>query len=69
MTFMQIDEGDEEPDDADRFIKKDEAKGSKYVAILINSELLDRRETYMGNKKSHCFEIGDPLLRLWYSFI
>lgn len=51
------------------YIHESEAKVSKYITTLLSSELLDRRETYMGNKKTIYYEIGDPMLRFWYSFI
>lgn len=51
------------------YIHEDEAKVSKYITTLLSSELLDKRETYMGNKKTIYYEIGDPLLRFWYMFI
>lgn len=51
------------------YIHEDEAKVSKYIKTLLQSELLDRRETYNGNKKTVYYEIGDPMLRFWYMFI
>lgn len=51
------------------YIREDEAKVSKYMSLLLSQELLDKRETYMGNKKTVYYEIGDPLLRFWYMFI
>lgn len=51
------------------YIHEDEAKVSKYIKTLLQSELLDRRETYNGNKKTIYYEIGDPMLRFWYMFI
>ncbi len=51
------------------YIHEDEAKVSKYIGTLIQSELLDKRETYNGNKRTVYYEIGDPMLRFWYSFI
>ncbi len=51
------------------FIHEDEAKVSKYISTLLSSELLDKRETYNGNKKTVYYEIGDPMLKFWYSFI
>jgi len=51
------------------YIHEDEAKVSKYIKILLQSELLDKRETYNGNKKTVYYEIGDPMLRFWYMFI
>ncbi len=51
------------------YIHEDEAKVSKYIKTLLQSELLDKRETYNGNKKTVYYEIGDPMLRFWYMFI
>lgn len=51
------------------YIHEDEAKVSKYIKTLLKSELLDKRETYNGNKKTVYYEIGDPMLRFWYMFI
>ncbi len=51
------------------YIHEDEAKVSKYIVTLIQSELLDKRETYNGNKKTIYYEIGDPMLKFWYSFV
>ena len=51
------------------YIHEDEAKVSKYIRTLLQSELLDKRETYNGNKKTVYYEIGDPMLRFWYMFI
>lgn len=51
------------------YIHEDEAKVSKYIKTLLQSELLDKRETYKGNKKTVYYEIGDPMLRFWYMFI
>ena len=51
------------------YIHEDEAKVSKYIKTLLQSELLYKRETYNGNKKTVYYEIGDPMLRFWYMFI
>ena len=51
------------------YIHEDEAKVSKYIKTLLQSELLDKRGTYNGNKKTVYYEIGDPMLRFWYMFI
>lgn len=50
-------------------IREDAAKVSKYMTTLVNSEIIEKRETFMGNKRSHYYVIADPLLRFWYSFI
>lgn len=51
------------------YIHEEESKVSKYIVTLLANELLDKRETYMGTKKTIYYEIGDPMLRFWYSFI
>ena len=51
------------------YIHEEDAKVSKYISLLLSQELLDKRETYMGNKKTTYYEIGDPMLKFWYMFI
>lgn len=51
------------------YIHEEEAKVSKYIKTLVTSELLDRRETFMGSRKTVYYEIGDPMLRFWYRFV
>ena len=51
------------------YIHEDEAKVSKYISTLLSSEILEKRETYMGNKKTVYYEISDPMLRFWYMYI
>lgn len=51
------------------YIHEEDAKVSKYISLLLSQELLDKRETYMGNKKTIYYEIGDPMLKFWYMFI
>lgn len=41
----------------------------KYLLTLLDSELVMKCETFMGNKKTNYYEIGDPLLKFWYAFI
>ncbi len=55
--------------DISDYIHEEDAKVSKYISLLLSQELLDKRETYMGNKKTVYYEIGDPMLRFWYSFV
>ena len=50
------------------YIHEEDAKVSKYISLLLSQELLDKIETYMGNKKTTYYEIGDPMLKFWYSF-
>lgn len=51
------------------FTNEEEAKIAKYMITLLSSELVDKRETYLGNKKTTYYEIGDPMLRFWFSFV
>lgn len=51
------------------YIHEDEAKVAKYLLTLLESELVIKCETFMGNKKTNYYEIGDPLLQFWYAFI
>lgn len=51
------------------YIHEDEAKVSKYIATLVECEMLEKRETYNGTKKTIYYEIGDPMLKFWYLFI
>ena len=51
------------------YIHEDDAKVAKYLMTLLDSELVEKCETFMGNKKTNYYEISDPLLRFWYSFI
>lgn len=50
-------------------IHEESSKVSKYIATLLKSEILEKRSTFMGNKNSHYYVIGDPMLRFWYLFI
>ncbi len=51
------------------YIHEEEAKVSKYLLTLLESELVSKCETFQGNKKTLYYEIGDPLLKFWYVFI
>ena len=51
------------------YIHEDESKVAKYLLTLLESELVVKCETFMGNKKTNYYEIGDPLLKFWYTFI
>ncbi len=50
-------------------IHEESAKVSKYINTLLNSEIIEKRSTFMGNKNSHYYVIADPLLRFWYTFV
>lgn len=51
------------------YIHEDEAKVAKYLLTLLSGELVIKCETFMGNRKTNYYEIGDPLLKFWYSFV
>lgn len=51
------------------YIHEEDAKVAKYLLTLLESELVIKCETFMGNKKTNYYEIGDPLLKFWYAFI
>lgn len=50
-------------------IHEEESKVAKYMLTLLESELVIKCTTFMGNKKTLYYEIGDPLLKFWYAFI
>ncbi|MCD8201186.1 MAG: hypothetical protein LUD47_03860, partial [Clostridia bacterium] len=50
-------------------IHEDAAKVMKYITVLLGSEIVEKRETFMGSKKTNYYAIGDPLLRFWYMFV
>lgn len=51
------------------YIHEEESKVAKYLMTLLNAEIVERCETFMGNKKTVFYEIKDNLLKFWYSFI
>lgn len=50
-------------------IHEEDSKTSKYITTLLNSEIIEKRETFMGTKRTHYYVIADPMLRFWYTFI
>ena len=50
-------------------LPEDPAKVSKYLATLVHGEIIEKRQTFMGNQKSHYYVIADPMLRFCYIFI
>ena len=50
-------------------IHEAEAKVSKYLLTLLQSEIVEKRNMYNGNKKTVYYEISDALLKLWYKLI
>ncbi len=55
--------------DISEYIREDRTKVSKYMTTLLSSEIVEKRETYGGTKKTHYYAIDDPLLRFWYMFV
>lgn len=51
------------------YIHEEESKVAKYMLTLLESELVIKCTTFMGNKKTTYYDIGDPLLKFWYAFI
>lgn len=47
-------------------IHEETGKVSKYLETLINSEIVEKRTTFMGNKKTNYYEISDPMMKFWY---
>lgn len=50
-------------------IHEPEAKVAKYLSTLLQSEIVEKRNTYNGNKKTVYYEISDSLLKIWYKLI
>ncbi len=50
-------------------IHEETGKVSKYLNTLLHSEIVEKRTTFMGTKKSNYYAISDPMIRFWYSFI
>lgn len=50
-------------------IHEPSTKVAKYISILIETGLIEKRETFNGNAKMNYYEISDPLIRFWYKFI
>lgn len=55
--------------DISDYIHEDPPKVSKYLTTLINSDIVMKCKTFMGNKNSVYYDINDMLLKFWYSFI
>lgn len=55
--------------DISSYIKEDEPKVSKYLSVLISSEIVRKCETFKGSKKTSYYEMDDPLLGFYYRFI
>lgn len=50
-------------------IHEPETKVSKYISVLIETSILEKRETFNGNAKMNYYEIADSLIRFWYKFV
>lgn len=50
-------------------VHEDGRKVEKYLTTLIESGMIEKRESFNGNKKMNYYVISDPLLRFWYQFI
>ena len=42
---------------------------AKYLSSLVQMQVLERRESFIRNKKSNYYAVADSLLRFWYRFI
>lgn len=51
------------------YINEDDPKVSKYIVTLLNYGVVEKREPFMGNKKSTFYRIVDPMVKFWYKFI
>ncbi len=50
-------------------IHEENSKVSKYMDTLVGIGIVEKRSTFMGTKKTNYYEISDPLIRFWYSFV
>ena len=42
---------------------------AKYLSSLLQMQVLEKRESFIQNKKTNYYAVGDNLLRFWYRFI
>ena len=42
---------------------------AKYLSSLIDMQILEKRESFVRNKKTNYYVVADSLLRFWYRFI
>ena len=42
---------------------------AKYLSSLVDMQILERRESFIRNKKTNYYVVADPLLCFWYRFI
>lgn len=55
--------------DISNTVHEDDRKVEKYLSTLIDSEIVEKRESFSGSKKMNYYVISDPLIRFWYMFI
>lgn len=51
------------------YIHEPEAKTNKYLATLLEAEIVEKREMFDCGLKSNYYEIFDQLLKFWFTFI
>ncbi len=42
---------------------------SQYMTVLLDAQVIEKRESFIRNKKTNYYVISDPLLRFWFRFI
>lgn len=42
---------------------------AKYLSSLVNMQILEKRESFIKNRKTNYYVVADNLLRFWYRFI
>ena len=42
---------------------------AKYLTSLVNMQILEKRESFIKNRKTNYYVVADNLLRFWYRFI
>ena len=47
----------------------DSSKTAKYLKTLIDMEIVSKKNIYNGNKRSVYYEIVNPIMEFWYSFV
>lgn len=55
--------------DISLYIHESEAKTNKYLATLLEADIVEKREMFNCGLKSNYYEISDQLLKFWFSFI
>ncbi|MBQ4483223.1 MAG: ATP-binding protein [Lachnospiraceae bacterium] len=57
------------PGDISKDIHEENAKVSKYLDTLTGIGIVEKRSSFMGNKKTNYYEISDPMIRFWYRIV